>query len=335
MTSSTHGDMVAQLLGSETATRHLTDPDVTSIGVCFDVVDGQIGAEAQLQFGVRAGAAPVASKPRPTRKDGVGFDTAFLAHDVALPSLAKDSASDGLAVDGSVVVDYTHFSLTMSRSRRFARWVAWNVDGAAMKKLSRSSMKFRLDPRLPADAQIGDELYAGNRLDRGHVARRADLTWGDGDEAQRANSDSFFFTNITPQMDDFNQSRREGVWGRIEDSVYEQVEVQDLRISVFGGPIFHDDDPVYRGVAVPREFWKLVAYVEQDKLKAQAFLLTQNLDHMEILNLDEFRAYQVSVTELGSRTGIDFGDALVAAGGKKNQTIAAPRALETLDDIRW
>ena len=111
MTSSTHGDMVAQLLGSETATRHLTDPDVTSIGVCFDVVDGQIGAEAQLQFGVRAGAAPVASKPRPTRKDGVGFDTAFLAHDVALPSLAKDSASDGLAVDGSVVVDYTHFSL--------------------------------------------------------------------------------------------------------------------------------------------------------------------------------------------------------------------------------
>ena len=80
-----------------------------------------------------------------------------------------------------------------------------------MKKLSRKNIDFVKDPRLAADAQVGNELYRANRLDRGHLARRADLLWGSTSEAKKANTDSFFYTNITPQMDDFNQSARDGV----------------------------------------------------------------------------------------------------------------------------
>lgn len=265
----------------------------------------------------------------------LGFDTGFLAEAVALPELTGAVATDARVVDGSPVLDYTHFSLTMSATRRFARWVAWNVDGGALKKLSRSSQRFRPDPRIPLDAQVTDELYADNRLDRGHLARRADLTWGELAEAQQANYDSFYFTNITPQLDDFNQSRRTGIWGRIEDGVYEQVDVQDLRISVFGGPVLADDDRVYRQVALPREFWKVVAYVEDGQLKAQAFLLTQNLDRLEVLDLDEFRAYQVPVQTLTERTGVDFGQAVTEAGGRAPQSAVGPRPLWSLDDIRW
>ena len=47
--------------------------------------------------------------------------------------------------------------------------------------------------------QTGDELYAENPLDRGHIARRADLLWASREQAQQANTDSFFFTNITPR----------------------------------------------------------------------------------------------------------------------------------------
>jgi len=43
---------------------------------------------------------------------------------------------------------------------------------------------FRLDPRLPADAQTGEDVYAGNDLDRGHLARRSDLLWGTLDDAR-------------------------------------------------------------------------------------------------------------------------------------------------------
>ena len=130
---------------------------------------------------------------------------------------------------------YTHFSLALSKSRRFARWVAWNIDGSSIKLLSRNNLDFTKDPRLPAEAQAGNELYADNRLDRGHIARRADLLWGKTAEALQANRDSFYYSNITPQMDDFNQSSQQGVWGRLENALYEDVEVEGLGSASLAG----------------------------------------------------------------------------------------------------
>ncbi|SMG44714.1 endonuclease G [Rhodococcus rhodochrous J3] len=48
-------------------------------------------------------------------------------------------------------------------------------------------------------------------------------------------------------MDDFNQSARDGVWGKLEDAVFADVEVDDLKVSAFGGPVFADDDRDFRG----------------------------------------------------------------------------------------
>lgn len=70
------------------------------------------------------------------------------------------------------------------------------------------------DERIPEEFQAGDDLYGSNDLDRGHIGRRADLLWGTSSEAQQANEDTFHFTNIAPQMADFTQSGRSGVWGR-------------------------------------------------------------------------------------------------------------------------
>jgi endonuclease G len=42
------------------------------------------------------------------------------------------------------------------------------IDGAELFDLDRARIPWRLDPRLPADQQIGDTLYAHNDLDRGH-----------------------------------------------------------------------------------------------------------------------------------------------------------------------
>ncbi len=125
----------------------------------------------------------------------------------------------------------THFSLAMSASRRFCRWVAWNVDGNGLQQLSRSGIEFKRDPAYRAEYQVDDDLYTNNRLDRGHIARRSDLLWGTREEAQRANTDSFLFTNIAPQLDDFNQSVKHGLWGQLEDAIYEGVSVDDLRLS--------------------------------------------------------------------------------------------------------
>ncbi|HEY9356639.1 MAG TPA: DNA/RNA non-specific endonuclease [Arthrobacter sp.] len=267
---------------------------------------------------------------------GAGYSPDFLGEHLEPPAISAALNDDTVQLDGSVIIPYTHFSLAVSKSRRFARWVAWNIDGGSLKRISRKGISFIKDPRIPAPFQNGDELYSGNRLDRGHLARRADLVWGGLPEAESANNDSFFFTNIAPHMDDFNQSSKDGVWGQLEEAVFADVDVQDLKVSVFGGPVFQDNDREYRGVLLPREYWKILAYVEQGVFRSNAFLLTQNLNPFEALDLDEFRAFQVSTAELEARTGLQFADALRGADAFAPLPAAGDREpLSGPADIQW
>jgi endonuclease G len=270
-----------------------------------------------------------------------GYATNFLGPIVKVPKLSSANASDAFKLNDSLVIPYTHFSLALSKSRRFAFWVAWNIDGGRLKSLSRKGLDFDFDSRIPIGFQAGDDLYKGNRLDRGHIARRADLLWGGEAEAQEANKDSFFFTNIAPQMDNFNQSALGGIWGRLENAVLDEVDVDNLRVTVFGGPVFRSDDRVFRGVKIPREFFKVIAFVEAGQLKARAFLLTQNLDQLELLDLNQFKVFQVKLTEVEQRCGFTFPTRLKAADGFAEQLESQPEAvaerapLQSLADISW
>jgi endonuclease G len=252
--------------------------------------------------------APPKVLPAPSTK---GYLPGFIGSQLALP-LAGNSTigNDLLKFSGKTVFDYTHFSLAMSQSRKFARWVAWNIDGKAIQKISRTGISFRKDPNLPATSQVGDELYSNNSLDKGHIARRADLVWGTPAEAAAANIDSFFFTNITPQHSKFNQSGAKGIWGMLEDAIFADIDVNDLKISVMGGPVLSDSDPVYRNIKIPRQFWKIIYYREtnQATVRAKAYLLSQGdlLNQLEALELPEFRVYEVSLTRITDLTGLKF-----------------------------
>ncbi len=273
---------------------------------------------------------------------GIGYNPNFLSENtVNIPKLSSANAANVYKKDGSSTIDYTHFSLALSKTRRFAYWVAWNIDGSSIKKLSRDGIPFILDPDIPANFQAGDELYKNNRLDRGHIARRADLLWGSFEEANRANVDSFFFTNMTPQMDNFNQGGKGGIWGKLEDAIFEDTKVDDLRVSVFGGPIFNSDNRIYRGIKIPREFFKVIVYVEEGTLKAKGFILTQNLIQLEAFELDEFKTYEAQLTEIEQRCGFTFpanvrnSDGFAESLRSRPESTDERRPLESLTDISW
>ncbi|TCL07507.1 endonuclease G [Sodalis ligni] len=236
-----------------------------------------------------------------------GYNPDFLGIPAPEPGLSTAFKRDAVNFGRGQTLPYTHFSVCLSAARRMARYVAWNIDGSRMVKLPR--LGFALDPRIDGKYQIGDELYKDNRLDRGHIARRADLCWGDIEEARQANKDSFYFTNITPQHQRFNQSSRKGLWGELENLVFDQADVQDLKLALLGGPVFGNEDPAYREIRLPRAFWKLIVYRAGDgQLRCSAFVLSQDnlLNDLESLDLDPFRIYQVSVPQLTARTALDF-----------------------------
>jgi endonuclease G len=239
-----------------------------------------------------------------------GYDPLFTSTEAPRPWLTDEHYDDAVKLGASPMIPYTHFSVCLSRERRLARFVAWNIDGSRIKRLSREGIDFEPDPRVPADCQWDDDLYSHNALDRGHIARRADLVWGPQAEAQRANEDSFFFTNIAPQHESFNRSNLRGIWGELENAVFADVDVENLRVSVMGGPIFKEGDPVYRGARIPRDFWKLLAFTDSadGTFKTAAYILTQRdlLTDLEALDLDPFRVYQVSVEKLEEETQLEF-----------------------------
>lgn len=77
-----------------------------------------------------------------------GYDPGFLAVPIATPQLGAAVKADAVQFSGTEVIPYTHFSLALNGKRRFAFWVAWNIDGGAIKKIDRSGIEFKKDPRL-------------------------------------------------------------------------------------------------------------------------------------------------------------------------------------------
>ena len=109
------------------------------------------------------------------------------------------------------------------------------------------------------------------------------------------------------------------LWKSLENEIFRQVNVADLRIALVGGPIFASDDRPFvpsgapagtTSVRIPRQFFKVAAYRDNadGKVKALAFRLSQadlvagDLD--ERLDLSRFEMFQVTVTELETLTGL-------------------------------
>ena len=269
-----------------------------------------------------------------------GFDSRFLpGHEVEVPRLATSAARADLRPTrlGDAVRRCTHFSLSMSTSHRFCRWVAWNIDGANHVPTTGDNRNFKDDPDYDDGAQIADDLYVKNDLDQGHVAAFSDVSWGTTQEAARARAQSCYFTNITPQLDSFNRSSLKGVWGSLEASIAEENDVEAKRISVFGGPVFQADDLPFREAIVPRDFWKVLAYVEDGVLKAKGFILTQKDLEQSLrgLVLADYRIYQHRVDELARRLELDLGALTTAdtAAAGRAPAVAAPPVVRRVGSV--
>ncbi|EJU21549.1 DNA/RNA non-specific endonuclease [Peptoanaerobacter stomatis] len=250
---------------------------------------------------------PNPSDPIPSQID-VGYDSTFLGLDykVDLPGLSEEMKKDVSYMDnGSYVLDYTHFSIVMCRSRCLAYFTAVNIDGNQAKNIKRSGDSWNFDPRIPTDAQYGDELYAKNDLDRGHLVRRLDPVWGD--KAIQANNDTFHFTNSSPQHKNLNQK----IWLDLENYILKNAQNHNLKVSVFTGPVFRSDDMIYRGkFKIPAEFWKVAVMIKDDgKMSATAYLQTQKnmIENLEFA-YGEYKTYQVPVARIEEITGLDFGE---------------------------
>ncbi len=260
-------------------------------------------------------------------RDAKGYRPAFLGRsfNVPLPSLTSEIKRELAALRDSEQTElkYDHYSLMINRERRTAFFVAANVDGSQLwdsavdgSKPARPAWSY--DPRMLEDHQPDDVIFS-TAMQRGHLYKREDAMWG-GDRAARVRADehSFTITNATPMIANFNNVE----WGNLEDIVSRECN-QGNKVSYFAGPIFRPSDPYFNeltsfvrederrtGMRVPQSFWKLIFWVESQKLKAAGFILRQT-DEIEAHGLIEeeinFGTYrQKRIQEIEQSTGIRF-----------------------------
>jgi len=286
---------------------------------------GGAGGEAPPEIAMEK-VEPDTTDPEYRRRPGYQ-EKDFLEFAVPFPRLTKDAPGTPFEVpdtdeDDKHLLKYHHYSVILNQDRRLAYVAGVNFDPTAPVQHPRDKDgdRWYFDPRVSADGkhQAGEEVYVGNPLDRGHLVRRADAGWGaTAEEAKLANDDTFHFTNCAPQHAITNQGKTgqapEGLklWGKLEDHVASQGRKNKRRLCVFNGPIFKKNDRPYRGIRLPEEFWKVVVFEEDDGTEgAVAFLLTQGelIDGLEEkFEVGEYRSVQLRVSELGEKTGLDFG----------------------------
>ncbi len=300
-----------------------------AIGVAAAVIGDDASGNVDLSLpgtnAARGGLEAIEPDPSdPEYRRRPGFDRRLLGFSVPMPKLTEPLLGDAFALPAyrsarRFELRYHRYSVVFNQRRRLAFFAATNYDPRAPVQYGREGDdRWFYDPRLPRELQAGNELYEDNPLDRGHLVRRADAAWGrDEREAKLASDDTFHYPNCAPQHEITNRglvnrapaSLR--LWGRLEDHVARQGRRDSRPIAIFSGPVFAANDRRYRGVQLPKSFWKLLVYADDGgQPTSAAFILTQaalikGLE--EEFEVGEYRAVQLRVADLAARVRLDFG----------------------------
>lgn len=276
---------------------------------------------------------------------------------VPLPTVAAARDSEILKKNGSpLLLKYHHYTLVMNKERRLQMWSAVNVDYTPTKRRKErkdfGTDTWIPDPRIAGELQIQDQdLYApALKFDRGHIVRRDDTAWGETPEEEiLANSDSFHFTNSTPQHEQFNRAEFgfHGLWGELENQIKSQASNVGNRMCIFAGPILdnaNDIDHDFGGgmIKIPRRFWKVVIVAEEaasasPSLRAFGFILDQSQAiqqfGLEEFALGKFTTFQVSLAGITAATDVEF-PATVLAADTMSATPNERREIKSPEDVR-
>jgi endonuclease G len=188
------------------------------------------------------------------------------------------------------VYAYRHFSLSYLEKHEQAQWVAYELNRQHLQGHVSRTNDYREDPAIrTGSAELTD--YRRSGYDRGHLAPAGDMKF-----AYEAMSESFFLSNMSPQVHAFNG----GVWHRLENQVRDWAQEKE-QLYVITGPVL-SLPPLDRigpnRVSVPAAFYK-VLYAPQSQ-QAIALLLPHRASDQEL------EAFVVSIDSLEEVCEIDF-----------------------------
>ena len=187
-----------------------------------------------------------------------------------------------------------------------ANWVAHVIlEDIRRGGYGRGNELFVPDPKIKTGSTVEEDYflktkindddyeYDGYGYDRGHLAPAADFRW-----SRTAVDSSFYYSNMSPQLPEFNRE----IWGELEAALRDYVILHEAPLVVFTLPIFHDDKKVsprsVNEVSVPKGFIKVA--LDQKHQRGMAVYLPH-------AGSDEpLSTFAITIDEAEAMSGFDF-----------------------------
>ncbi len=187
------------------------------------------------------------------------------------------------------LITHSHYSLSYIEQHEQAEWVYYILTSAMASGPIERTDNFRSDPAVSTySASKKDYLRTG--YDRGHLAPAGDMTIN-----TTAMSESFFMSNMSPQLPGLNR----GAWKSLE-ALMRGWTLDNEKLYVVTGPIFESNlgSIGENKVTIPGYYYKIA--FSKDAEKMIGFILPNQKVSGSLAS------FAVSIDEIEARTGIDF-----------------------------
>lgn len=135
--------------------------------------------------------------------------------------------------------------------------------------------------------------YKQSGYDRGHLAPAGDMTYD-----SIAMKESFYYSNISPQLPSFNR----GIWKKLEEQTRRWVENYDS-IYIFTGTIFNNDSLQFIGndsLPIPHSFYKILLNKKGNQYTSLTFEIPNHSSNKALTS------FITTIDEIEKKTKIDF-----------------------------
>ena len=206
---------------------------------------------------------------------------------------------------GEEVVYHSAYALVYAEPYEQAKWVAHIILPDVVKGNEGRSNDFRPDDKIKTGSAVEADYflktmqpdssykYDAFGYDRGHLAPSADFRY-----SKKALSESYLYSNLSPQVAKLNRGR----WAELEDNIRQYVVRNNIAIYVVSGPVLKPGlKKIERGinkVSIPEQYFKVA--LDMLNHRAIGFLMPNADCEFPVMN------YAVSIDSIEAVTGIDF-----------------------------
>ena len=227
----------------------------------------------------------VMSSPMPYRADTVLVSD--LCHFVSIDNLEIPATQQK-----EEIILHTGYSFLYNEAHEQAKWVAYLLTAERTTAVVKRKDNFRPDPAVKTGtATVAD--YKNSGYDRGHLAPCADMCW-----SQTAMDESFFFSNMSPQVPSFNR----GIWAKLEDLVRIWAKEYDT-LYIVTWAVLQDGLPTIgqkHKVSVPEYYYKVILNYTSKDIKGIGFILPNKGSSQPLQD------FAVTIDSVQNLTGINF-----------------------------